>query len=200
VLTQDSEKADRLLVAVRQQAQEAITDIRRLVYNLRPPALDELGLISALREQAAHYQHQGLEVDFDMPSSLPLLPAAVEVAVYRIVQEALTNAARHAQAQRCLIRLCIDSESLHLDISDDGEGIPAGHRIGAGLQTMQERASELGGNCTLTRGSSSGTVIQIELPLPQVKDEVSPAAPDVAKSDQKSAVVDESSAGNVEEA
>ncbi len=200
VLTQDLEKADRLLVAVRQQAQEAITDIRRLVYNLRPPALDELGLISALREQAAHYQHQGLEVDFDMPSSLPLLPAAVEVAVYRIVQEALTNAARHAKAQRCLIRLCIDSESLHLDITDDGEGIPAGHRIGAGLQTMQERTSELGGNCTLTRGSSGGTVIQVELPLPQVKDEVSPATPDVAKSDQKSAVVDESSAGNVEEA
>ena len=200
VLAQDMEKADRLLVAVRQQAQEAITDIRRLVYNLRPPALDELGLLSALREQAAHYQHQGLKVDFDMPSSLPSLPAAVEVAVYRIVQEALTNAARHAQAQRCLIRLCIDSESLHLDISDDGKGIPAGHHIGAGLQTMQERASELGGNCTLTRGSSGGTVIQVELPLPQVKDEVSPAAPDVAKSDQKSAVVDESSAGNVEEA
>ena len=80
LLTQDTEKADRLLDAVRQQAQEAITDIRRLVYNLRPPALDELGLLSALHEYVALYQHQGLEVAFDAPPSLPPLPAAVEVA------------------------------------------------------------------------------------------------------------------------
>ena len=138
-------------------------------------------------------------MDFDIPSSLPPLPAAVEVAVYRIAQEALTNVARHAQAQHCLLRLCINSEALHLDISDDGKGIPAGHHIGAGLHTMHERASELGGSCTLIRGSSEGTVIQVELPLPQVKDMIAPAALDVAEPGQKSAVLDESSAGSVEE-
>ncbi len=165
LLTQDRLRTETLLAEVRQQAQEAISDIRRLVYNLRPPALDEFGLLSALREQAALYQHQGLDIDLDMPSSLPLLPAAVEVAVYRIVQEALTNVARHAQAQRCLLRLSLASEALHLDISDDGQGIPPGHRIGVGLHAMHERASELGGSCAVTRGSSGGTLIQVSLPI-----------------------------------
>jgi len=165
LLVQDSERAERLLAEVRQQAQEAISDIRRLVYNLRPPALDEFGLLSALREQAAHYQHQGLEVAFDAPQSLPPLPAAVEVAAYRIAQEALTNVARHAQAQHCLLRLALDTEAVQLTISDDGQGIPGGHRIGVGLHAMHERASELGGSCTITPGPSGGTTIQVRLPL-----------------------------------
>ncbi len=164
LLAQDSARADRLLAEVRQQAQEAISDIRRLVYNLRPPALDEFGLLSALREQAAHYQHQGLEVAFEAPPTLPPLPAAVEVATYRIAQEALTNVVRHAQALHCFLRLAIDAEAVQLDISDDGQGIPAGHRIGVGLHTMHERASELGGSCTITQGPSGGTAIQVRLP------------------------------------
>jgi signal transduction histidine kinase len=170
LLTHDSARADALLDAVRQQAQQAITDIRRLVYNLRPPALDELGLLSALREQAALYQHQGLEVAFDSPSSLPPLPAAVEVAVYRIAQEALTNVARHAQAHHCLLRLAIEAEALHLDIRDDGKGIPPAHRMGVGLHTMHERASELGGSCIITPGSPGGTTIQVRLPLTAARD------------------------------
>jgi signal transduction histidine kinase len=170
LLTQDSERTEMLLAEVRQQAQEAISDIRRLVYNLRPPALDEFGLLSALREQAAHYQHQGLEVVFDAPQSLPPLPTAVEVAAYRIAQEALTNLARHAQAQHCLLRLALDAEALHLDISDGGQGIPSGHRIGVGLHAMHERASELGGSCTITQEPSGGTTIQVRLPCVPAKD------------------------------
>jgi len=84
VLAQDREKADRLLERVRQQAQEAIADIRRLVYNLRPPALDELGLLSALREHVTIYQHQGLELAFDAPPTLPPLPAATRASVRRV--------------------------------------------------------------------------------------------------------------------
>ncbi len=164
LLAHDSARADRLLAEVRQQAQEAITDIRRLVYNLRPPALDEFGLLSALREQAAHYQHQGLEVAFEAPPTLPPLAAAVEVATYRIAQEALSNVARHAQALHCFLRLAIDAEAVQLTISDDGQGIPAGHRIGVGLHAMHERASELGGSCTITPGPSGGTAIQVRLP------------------------------------
>jgi signal transduction histidine kinase len=164
LLVQDSARADTLLDSVRQLAQEAITDIRRLVYNLRPPALDELGLLSALREQAAHYQHQGLEVTIEVPPSLPPLPAAVEVAVYRIAQEALTNVARHARAQHCLLRLALDDEAVHLTISDDGQGIPSGHRIGVGLHAMHERASELGGSCTVAQNPTGGTTIQVRVP------------------------------------
>jgi len=165
LLAQDRERTETLLAEVRQQAQEAISDIRRLVYNLRPPALDEFGLLSALREQAAHYRHQGLDIAFDIPETLPSLPAAVEVALYRITQEALTNVARHARAQRCLLRLALDAEAVQLTISDDGQSIPVGHRIGVGLHAMHERASELGGSCTITPEPSGGTTIQVWLPL-----------------------------------
>jgi signal transduction histidine kinase len=185
LLAQDTEKADRLLDSVRQQAQEAIIDIRRLVYNLRPPALDELGLLSALHEQAAHYQHQGLKVDVDTPEALPSLPAAVEVAAYRIAQEALTNVAQHAGAQRCLLRLSIDAEVLQLDISDDGQGIPVGHHIGVGLHTMHERANELGGSCTITRGSFEGTTIQVRLPLAAGSDALPTSAQEIVQSEQE---------------
>jgi signal transduction histidine kinase len=187
LLTRDSARAETLLTEVRQQAQQAITDIRRLVYNLRPPALDELGLLSALREQVAHYQHQGLAVTFDTPSSLPPLPAAVEVAVYRIAQEALTNVARHAEAQCSLLRLSINHDTLYLDIADDGKGIPVSHKIGVGLHAMHERASELGGSCMVTRGASGGTLIQVRLPLPREQESIPPAASN------------ESSAGRLEE-
>jgi signal transduction histidine kinase len=165
LLKQDSERADQLLEGMREQAQEAITDIRRLVYDLRPPALDELGLLSALREQAASYQHQGLRIIIETPECLPPLPAAVEVATYRIAQEALTNALRHAEAQRCLLCLHLHEGRLTLQVSDDGKGIAPGHHIGVGLLAMHERAVELGGRCTITGGSSSGTTIQVSLPL-----------------------------------
>jgi len=191
LLVQDSARTETLLAEVRQQAQEAISDIRRLVYNLRPPALDEFGLLSALREQAAHYQHQGLKVAFAAPEALPPLPAAVEVATYRIAQEALTNIARHARAQHCLLQLALDTEALHLDISDDGQGIPTGHGIGVGLHAMHERASELGGSCTIARGSSGGTTVRVTLPLGATRDSAIASAQDAAPQDHASAPADE---------
>jgi len=176
LLNQDRERADRLLENVRQQAQEAITDIRRLVYDLRPPALDELGLLSALREQATSSQTPGLQIIVDAPESLPLLPAAVEVAAYRIAQEALTNVVRHAGAQQCLLGLHLQDRVLTLQITDDGKGIAPGHHIGVGLLAMQERAVELGGKCTITAGPSRGTTIQVSLPLDMAEDTF-PASP-----------------------
>jgi signal transduction histidine kinase len=170
LLTQDSERADRLLVEVRHQTQETLSQIRRLVYNLRPPALDELGLLSALREQAASYQHQGLQLIVDAPESLPQLSAAVEVAAYRIAQEALTNVVRHAEARQCLLRLHLHESRLLLQVSDDGRGIAPGHHIGVGLLAMQERAVELGGSCTITSDSSGGTTIQVSFPLGMAED------------------------------
>ena len=165
LLAEDHDRAEILLAEVRQQIQQAIADIRRLVYGLRPPTLDELGLLSALQEQAAQYQHEGLVIDLDIPGALATLPAAVEVAVYRISQEALVNVARHAAAKHCQLRLSIKADTLCLDISDDGKGIPASHNIGVGLHAMHERASELGGSCLVTQDASGGTLIQARLPL-----------------------------------
>ncbi len=113
---------------------------------------------------------------FDTPSSLPPLPAAVEVAAYRIAQEALTNVARHAEAHHCLLHLSIDTEALHLAISDDRKGLPVSHRIGVGLHVMHERTSELGGNCTIAQGPSGGTTIQVRLPLVVAKDALAASA------------------------
>jgi signal transduction histidine kinase len=163
---QDPSQAENILNKAVRQTQEAIEDIRRLVYNLRPPALDELGLIAALREQICEYEHTGIEFQFTAPDSLPQLPAAVEVAVYRITLEAVNNVVQHANAKQCLISLAL-AETLALSIWDDGIGVPLRHRAGVGLQSMRERAAELGGICMI-EGGERGTSIQVKLPFLKV--------------------------------
>ncbi len=148
-----------------------VSDVRRLVYDLRPPTLDELGLVEAIRERAALYSTPnraggGLEVTFEVSEPLPEMPAAVEVAAYRIVQEALTNVVRHARAHTCLIRLACGQHELRVEIVDDGVGLPEQARIGVGLRSMEERAAELGGSCTVERLAPSGTRVSFRLPLP----------------------------------
>jgi signal transduction histidine kinase len=161
--------ADSLLADLAKRTQDATADIRHLVYELRPPALDELGLVSALREGAAQYSQQGVngvQITFDAPESLLPLPAAVEVAVYRIAQEALTNVIRHADARNCFIRLTVDESAglLCLEVQDDGKGLPTKRRTGVGLNSMRERAEELGGTLTLTSLSTGGTLLTARLP------------------------------------
>jgi signal transduction histidine kinase/uncharacterized membrane protein SirB2 len=156
-------QAMALLEELIGQAQTAITDIRRLVYNLRPPALDDLGLVAAIRAQAINYEHSGLRVSIEAPEPLPELPAAVEVAAYRIIQEALTNVVRHANAHACHIRLTFDG-ALHLEVTDDGCGIPADRQAGVGLRSMQERAVEVGGSCVIEALLIKGTWVQASLP------------------------------------
>ena len=128
-----------------------IGEIRRLVYALRPPILDELGLLAALRECAEQYREvAGAPViTLTLPPSLPPLPAAVEVAVLRITQEALTNAVRHAAARTCAIQIACTSTSLALTICDDGIGLSLQASAGVGLRSMRERAEELGGACVI---------------------------------------------------
>ncbi|MDP8909482.1 MAG: sensor histidine kinase, partial [Chloroflexota bacterium] len=166
LLAREPGAADALLVGLKAQTQAAIADIRRLVYDLRPPTLDELGLISAVREQATSLSQNGLNVSVEAPPRLPALPAAVEVAAYRIVQEALTNVVRHAGARACHVRVSI-GKTLDLEISDDGIGLADDRRGGVGLASMRERASELGGTCTVERASpAGGTRVVACLPLP----------------------------------
>jgi signal transduction histidine kinase len=147
---------------------------------LRPPALDELGLIGAILATAAQYHLPGssrgdedmarrLQVVVDAPEQLVRLPAAVEVAAYRIVHEALTNVMRHAQAQTCHIQLTLAEQGpqtlLCLDIIDDGCGLPRERHQGVGLVAMRERAAELGGICVVAAGPTRGTVVRARLPL-----------------------------------
>lgn len=95
---------------------------------------------------------------------LPSLPAAVEIAVYRIVQEAITNVARHSQAENCLISVEVDNK-FHLQITDDGRGLPEHLQYGIGIKSMKERAEELGGTFMISPQATGGTVIQAELPI-----------------------------------
>jgi signal transduction histidine kinase len=164
-LSENTEATDRLLVELKSQIQDAIQDIRRLVYELRPPALDQLGLVSALQEYAASQNgHQGLQITVEAPETLPSLPAAVEVAAYRIVMEALTNVARHAQARTCNVRLWME-DGLQLEVKDDGQGLPPLYDVGVGLTSMQERAAELGGTLTVETSAGGGTAVRASLPL-----------------------------------
>jgi signal transduction histidine kinase len=165
LLSQDSPALDPLLCELKAQTQATIADIRRLVYDLRPPALDELGLVSALRVQIVQYsQASGVQMVIEAPSSLPSLPAAVEVATYRIVLEAVTNVVRHAQAHTCHVRLQV-SDVLDVEVIDDGLGLPSQYDAGVGISSMRERTAELGGICRIESNVAEGTHILVRLPL-----------------------------------
>lgn len=162
-----------VLAGVNQDIRATIDDIRRLVYDLRPPALDELGLLGALRECAGRLDTpDGLVINVVSAQDLPELPAAVEVAAYRIGSEAMTNVVRHADARRCDVVLRI-GEDLQLSVTDDGVGLATDWRPGVGTQSMTERAAELGGHLSVGSGPGGrGTQVQAQLPL-----DTDPAAP-----------------------
>ena len=164
LIERDPRAAFELLREAKAQSRAAVSEIRRVVYDLRPPALDDLGLQGALRDLAGHFSGANLTIDIQLPDALPVLPAAVEVAVFRIVQESLTNVARHAGATHCSITLKLTT-ALELTISDDGIGISDARRAGVGLASMKERAEELGGTCSVNGRSERGTVVAVRLPL-----------------------------------
>jgi signal transduction histidine kinase len=164
LLRRDPDAAEALLDSAMQHSEDAIRDIRRLIYDLRPPALDDLGLVGSLQHVAGHNSQHGLLVSVDAAPIACPLPAAVEVACYRIVQEALTNVIRHARANRCRVSLQID-EGLDLEVRDDGVGLPADVHAGVGIVSMRERAAELGGWCTIELAPAGGTILRAHLPL-----------------------------------
>jgi signal transduction histidine kinase len=145
------------------QTRSVIADVRRLVYALRPPALDELGLVDALG-QAGQAVADGMQFEYARPEELPPLPAAVEVAAYRITQEALNNVVRHSGARHCRLALSLAGGGLRVEVSDDGSGIPAGAPAGIGLSSMRERAEELGGRLDLDTTEGGGTRLAAFLP------------------------------------
>jgi two-component system, NarL family, sensor kinase len=164
-----------LLGRLRDELQAAIVEIRRLAHGLRPPVLDRLGLIPAIREYAGALASRtggsessldGVTIVLEVPASMPKLPAPVDVAAYRIICEALTNVTRHAEANSCAVRLWIDDD-LHIEVVDDGVGLPSVTNGGVGLSSMRERASELGGECLVEADHDGGTRVFATLPLPK---------------------------------
>jgi two-component system, NarL family, sensor kinase len=165
-LRSDPDGADALLVALRAETVTAIDDIRRLVYAMRPPALDELGLVPALRQQAATLRTpkgDPLRVTIAAGQVPPDLPAAVEVAAYRIVMEGLTNVARHSDSETAGVRLSVEAEGLVIEVTDRGAKDSA-WSVGVGIASMRERAGELGGVLT-AGGGAGGGVVRAVLPL-----------------------------------
>ena len=171
----DPAGASRLADEVYAQIRAAIADIRRLVYGLRPPTLDDLGLVGAIREAGRPASQDALELTVAADGDLTGLPAAVEVAAYRIAAEALTNVHRHAGARSCTVRLR-RTDALELEITDDGAGIPTDHPSGIGLLAMRERAAELGGTFHIDSTPGHGTHLTARLPLTPQENADGPAA------------------------
>jgi signal transduction histidine kinase len=162
----DPEKSIQMLRELKGQVKGTVAEIRRLVYALRPPVLDEFGLVSALREHVAQYAGpSGMDITFDVTDPMPPLPAAVEVAAYRILTEAFTNIVQHAQASRCNIKIQVNGDSLSLEITDDGKGLTTKTHTGVGLLSMRERAAELGGETLVENIPSGGTRVLARLPI-----------------------------------
>ncbi|HEX2892865.1 MAG TPA: sensor histidine kinase [Marmoricola sp.] len=154
-------RAHEVLAQVGGHVQEVVADVRRLVHDLRPPALDDRGLLGAIR-QLAETQPLPVEVTATDPGALP---AAVEVAAYRVVAESLTNVVRHARAGSARVRLERTPTDLVVEISDDGVGIGQDVQTGVGLLSVRERAAELGGRADVSCPPSGGTVVRAVLPL-----------------------------------
>jgi two-component system, NarL family, sensor kinase len=142
-----------------------LEEVRRISRGLRPPALDELGLMPALRAQATNLTTDGdLDLRVEGPVELPQLPAAVEAAAYWIALEALTNVRRHSAATHCLVRVRL-ADDLEVEVEDDGNGIAPGTRRGVGLTAMHERANEVGGTLAVEpRTDATGTRVVAHLP------------------------------------
>jgi signal transduction histidine kinase len=170
-LSVDPDEARSLLCDVKAQSQKLVTDVRRLVYDLRPPALDEIGLAGALSGAVMQMRaaEKGLSIALEMPDPMPELPAAVEVAAYRITMEAVTNVVKHAQAYHCTVKIGLHDNlsELTLVIEDDGRGLPTPVTSGIGLQSMRERAEELGGTFVVEGAEPGGTRVTVTIPLHQ---------------------------------
>jgi signal transduction histidine kinase len=164
LIQQNPAQAEVITNDLRDDLRQATAEIRQLVYDLRPPMLDELGLVGAIR----NFRVTGPEIRFEViaPDPMPALPAAVEVAVYRIASEAVHNVVKHAQATACVVCLEVAEGRLSLSVTDNGQGVPAKLEAGVGLHSMKERAAEVGGTFSIQPGPEGGLRVAATLPLP----------------------------------
>jgi signal transduction histidine kinase len=161
------------LALARRSVERSIVETRTLSYLLHPPLLDEAGLASAVRWYVEGFgQRSGIEAELELPSDLGRLPVTVETAVFRILQESLTNVHRHSGSKRVQVELAKNKDRMILTVRDFGRGIPAesldasnGRSIGVGLAGMRERVNDLGGRLDI-QSSGKGTLVLVSIPLP----------------------------------
>ena len=147
----------------------SVQEIRTMSYLLHPPLLDELGLESTLRLYAEGYtERTGISLDLDLPARMPRLPQEIETALFRIVQEGLSNVHRHSGTRTASLRLRVWAGRVELDVSDKGRGLKSPWRIGVGIAGMRERARQLGGRMTIFSGAK-GTSLRVSLPIPGMR-------------------------------
>jgi signal transduction histidine kinase len=154
--------ARQLLERVADEVDASVVELKRIVRDLRPTALDQLGLVDAVAEFARGLGDT-VTVHLTLPAQPLALPAAVEVATYRIVTEAVTNVVRHARAASCWLTITA-GRRVEIDVVDDGVGIAASTPRGVGLTAMHERAAELGGSVRLSAHRPRGTHVHVMLP------------------------------------
>jgi two-component system NarL family sensor kinase len=153
-----------LLGEIDTEVTTSLADVRRLVEALRPPALDELGLLGAVRSRAATLAG-GMEIHVDGSNPPGTLPAAIETAAYRIAVEAVTNAVRHSDGTWCTVSILVADDAVELTVRDDGHGLKPDRTPGVGLRSMRERAAEVGGTLSVESAPEGGTAISARLPL-----------------------------------
>jgi signal transduction histidine kinase len=169
----DPASAQRLVHEAAAQTTAAVTDVRRLIHGLRPPVLDEIGLVGAVHAYVADLGPATPAITVACPRPLPPLPAAVESAAYRVVLEAVSNVVRHAGATSCRIEIEVLPHGLYVQVADDGRGLPRvdarpGGTAGVGLPSMRDRCTELGGSISIDSTAAGGTLVRALLPLTEV--------------------------------
>lgn len=151
---------------VAEDIRYTLDEVRRVARELRPEALDDLGLVNALITLCARVGESGLQVERRLSGGLPALDAETELVVYRIAQESLTNAVRHARAERVELVLAADAETVSLVVRDDGAGLPSRvPRDASGIAGMRERALLVGGSLTVSSEPGKGTEVRLEMPI-----------------------------------
>lgn len=162
----DPALAQAELARVAEAIRQSLDEVRRIARELRPEALDDLGLVNALIALCSRVDAQGLRITRELQGKLPPLSSDVELVIYRVAQESLTNALRHAQATAATVSLETDDERLTLSVTDDGEGMPDGLPSDtAGISGMRERALLVGGRLVIDSGAGEGTRIRLTVPF-----------------------------------
>jgi signal transduction histidine kinase len=169
ILEKDVEQARERIDRLNELGRNALAEMRALIFELRPAALEDEGLATALRKHTAGFQaRDGIAVELHIEGERRL-PAALEEGIFRVTQEALNNVAKHARARQATVRLVIEDSHVELTVSDDGVGFsspsPRAGRRTLGLTSMQERAALLGGTCTVQSDPGQGTTVRFRVPV-----------------------------------